>query len=330
MQPRVLVWAGGNDVFVAKLAPGGSSQSIAHTSAAPRDEPRFRPSPVDSLGSVYLTGLHHLREIFPVRGALQTQAWPAIATSLHNPSSIPAGNALGRQLPIAASVSLPDTAYGIAIQTRRAPAYIAGRIPPRFSFPRYRLPARCTRGGQDCLRPPKLSADGSAWFYSTYPGGFERVTTRAAHRRTIRRAPSWIAGATTSGSADYSPVAQRYAARQCPRTRTPIVTRLKRRRSTALLFRAILLGRHAGGSVMYPGDRPARVALDSQRLRLRCFLIWVSRVSVDFPGRPPHSRPAGGGPIDAFGRLILTVRVSPSIAPYLGGSSVDGAKRPSP
>ncbi len=288
---------GGNDVFVAKLSPGGNALVYCTYLGGSADD-RASAIAVDAQGSAYITGSTTSRN-FPVRFALQ----PKLA-GYRNAFVVklsPAGNSLVYSTYLGGNAS--DAGNGIAVDASGA-AYVVGDT-TSFSFPASGL-QRGTHGGQDAF-VAKLSADGASLVYSTYLGGSSE--DHGAAIAVDSGGTVYVTGATTSTDFPVLNAAQRYNAGG----QDAFVTRLSAD-GNYLLFSTYLGG--SGGTVMYPEIGQA-IALD---MNGNAYVTGVTS-SPNFP-LAAALQTTRKGALDAF-----VTKVNPSGATvystYLGGSSVD-------
>jgi uncharacterized repeat protein (TIGR01451 family) len=288
---------GGNDVFVAKLSPGGNALIYCTYLGGSADD-RASAIAVDTQGSAYIAGSTTSRN-FPVRSALQ----PTLA-GYRNAFVVklsPAGNSLVYSTYLGGNAS--DAANGIAVDASGS-AYVVGDT-TSFSFPATGF-QRGTHGGQDAF-VAKLSADGSRLAYSTYLGGSSE--DHGAAIAVDGGGTVYVTGATTSTDFPVLNAAQRYNAGG----QDAFVTRLSAD-GNYLLFSTYLGG--SGGTVMYP-EIGQGIALDTNG---NAYLTGVTS-SPDFP-LSGALQTVRKGALDAF-----VTKLNPSGATvystYLGGSGVD-------
>jgi hypothetical protein len=288
---------GGNDVFVAKLSPGGNTL-IYCTYLGGSAEDRASSIAVDAQGSAYIAGSTTSQD-FPVRSALQ----PKLAGSRNAfvAKLSPPGNSLVYSTYFGGNAS--DAANGITVDASGA-AYIVGDT-TSFSLPATGF-QRGTHGGQDAF-VAKFSADGARLAYSTYLGGSS--DDHGAAIAVDGAGTVYVTGATSSTDFPVLNAPQRYNAGG----QDAFVARLSGD-GNYLLFSTYLGGR--GGTVMYP-EIGQSIALDTYGNAY----VTGTTSSPDFPllGALQTVRK---GILDAF-----VTKLNPSGAmvysTYLGGSSVD-------
>jgi hypothetical protein len=291
--------AGGNDVFVAKLSPGGNSLVYCTYLGGSADDRAYGIA-VDAQGNAYVTG-STTSSNSPVRAALQSKL-----TGYRNAFIVklnPAGNGLVYGTYLGGNAS--DSANGIALDASGA-AYVVGDT-TSFSFPATGF-QRGTRGGQEAF-VAKLSADGARLVFSSYLGGSgdDRGTAIAVD-------PSGTVYVTGSTFSTDFPVAnpsqQNNAGGQ-----DAFVTRFSAD-GNSLLFSTYLGG--AGGTVAFPEIGQA-ISIDAQGN------VYVAGVtgSTDFP-RLNAPQTSIRGQSDAFVSKLTSAGVL-SYSTYLGGSSADTA-----
>ena len=288
---------GGNDVFVAKLSPGGNTLMYCTYLGGTADDRAFAIA-VDAQGNAYITGSTTSRD-FPVRSALQ----PTLA-GYRNAFVVklsPAGNSLVYSTYLGGNSS--DTAYGIAVDVSGA-AYLVGDT-TSFNFPATGF-QRGARGGQDAF-VAKLSADGARLVYSTYLGGSGE--DHGAAIAVDGGGSAYVTGATISTDFPVVNAAQRYNGGG----QDAFVTRLSAD-GNYLLFSTYLGG--SGGTVGYP-EIGQSIALDMSG---NAYVTGMTS-SPDFPVAAALQTLRKGG-LDAF-----VTKLNPSGATvystYLGGSGVD-------
>ncbi len=136
--------AGGNDVFVAKLSPGGNSLVYCTYLGGTADDRAYGIA-VDAQGNAYVTG-STTSSNFPVRAGLCNRR----LTGYRNAFIVklnPAGNGSGLWHILSAETP-PDSANGIALDAARS-GLRSWVIHTSFSFPGHRFPAaRHRRAGK--------------------------------------------------------------------------------------------------------------------------------------------------------------------------------------
>ena len=288
---------GGNDVFVAKLSPGGNALVYCTYLGGAGDD-RASAIAVDAQGSAYIAGSTSSQN-FPVRSALQ----PRLAgyRNAFVAKLSPAGNSLVYSTYLGGNAS--DAANGIAVDASGS-AYVVGDT-TSFSFPSTGF-QRGIHGVQDAF-VAKLSADGSRLAYSTYLGGSSE--DHGAAIAVDGGGAVYVTGATSSTDFPVLNATQRYNGGG----QDAFVARLSAD-GNYLLFSTYLGG--SGGTVGYPEIGQA-IALDTNG---NAYVTGVTS-SPDFP-LSGALQTVRKGAWDAF-----VTKLNPSGAmvysTYLGGSGVD-------
>ena len=288
---------GGNDVFVAKLSPGGNALVYCTYLGGSGDD-RASAIAVDAQGSAYIAGSTSSQN-FPVRSALQ----PRLAgyRNAFVAKLSPAGNSLVYSTYLGGNAS--DAANGIAVDASGS-AYVVGDT-TSFSFPSTGF-QRGIHGVQDAF-VAKLSADGSRLAYSTYLGGSSE--DHGAAIAVDGGGAVYVTGATSSTDFPVLNATQRYNGGG----QDAFVARLSAD-GNYLLFSTYLGG--SGGTVGYPEIGQA-IALDTNG---NAYVTGVTS-SPDFP-LSGALQTVRNGAWDAF-----VTKLDPSGAmvysTYLGGSGVD-------
>jgi hypothetical protein len=289
--------AGGNEVFVAKLAPEGS-RLVYCTYIGGRGDDRAYGLAVDPTGAAYVTG-STTSSNFPLRSAYQSKlAGGRNAFVLKLAAS---GNALVYSTYLGGNGA--DTANGIAIDGA-GNAYVAGDT-TSTSFPATAF-QKTIRGAPDGFIA-KLSADGSRLVYSTYLGG-----TGEDHLNAIAVDASGSAVLTGSTYSPDFPVANAVQANLAG-GQDAFVTRLSAD-GKSLIFSTYLGG---SGGMLGATETGHAIALDTAGN------IYVAgeTSSVNFPIRSAVQS-ANAGWQDAFvskfgptGTLVYST--------YIGGANLD-------
>ncbi|MGD0497240.1 MAG: SBBP repeat-containing protein [Bryobacteraceae bacterium] len=291
--------AGGDDVFVAKLDPAGTSLEYCTYIGGSADDRAYGIA-VDAAGSVYITGATTSQD-FPTRNPLQSKL--AGSRNAFVLKLAPTGNSLVYSTYLGGNGS--DSGSGIAVDADGS-AYVAGDT-TSLNFPAAAW-QRWNHGGQDAFAV-KLAADGSRLAWSTYLGGSN--TDHAAGVAVDQTGAVWVTGSTWS--ADFPTVDAFQPA--SGGGQDAFVSKLSADGNT-LLFSTYLGG--SGGTFAYPEAAQA-IALDAQG---NAYVAGVTS-SVDFPLLHPLQSSRGGA-MDAF---VVKVNASGTLAysTYLGGSGVDVA-----
>jgi uncharacterized protein (TIGR03437 family) len=169
-------FGGGNNVFVLKLNPAGTSLIYSTTIGGSGDE-SGNGIAMDATGNAYVTGITNSKN-FPIVGGFQTSA--SMNTNLNGTTSVfnqafvlklnPSGNAIVYSSYLGGSGN--DYGRGIAVDAS-GNAYVTGNA-YSFNFP-VKSPIQPAKGDLSTFNADvfaaKVNATGDALIYSTYLGG---------------------------------------------------------------------------------------------------------------------------------------------------------------
>jgi uncharacterized repeat protein (TIGR01451 family) len=294
------------DAFVAKLGPDGSPQFATYLGGSGADA--GNGIAVDSAGDVYVAGVTDSRD-FPAVSAAQPsaagQADGFVAKISGDGSRIIYATYLGG--------SGADQALGIAVDSKLN-AYVTGQT-DSFDFPTAQpMQAKCHANpvGQ-CAGEAfvtKLSADGTAFVYSTYLGGSGGDQAYAI--AVDAEGQPHIAGVTSS---DDFPLTSPIQPKRAGKTEAFVAG--LRADGSALLYSTFL-----GGT---GDDAATAIALDANGL----IYVGGHTDSADFPLKSPVQKTCKEDPRkgvcsqDAFVAVLSKAGAKLNFSTYLGGTGTD-------
>ncbi len=282
---------GGNDAFVAKLAPAGNAL-VYSTYFGGGDIDIGGGIAVDASGAAYITGITrsgNLPLAHPIQATFGGLPWDVYVAKL-----APAGNALVYSTFLGGKSD--DEAAAIAVDATGA-AYVCGGT-SSSDFP-VAHPFQPTLRDYDAF-VTKLTAAGDAWAYSTYLGG--RVMDRCYGIAVDAAGVATVAG---SASADF-PVTNVLAG-SC----ASFVTRLN------------VGGDTVGYSTCFGGsgnDYTTAVAVDASGA---AYVAGITS-STDFPVVAAFQTANAGGSYDAFAAMVSPDGSALAYSTYLGGAGTEG------